>query len=336
MNVRHWIRGWIGGIAVLALVPGGVAAQVTSLAPNAFPARPVTLIVPFPAGGPSDALARAVAQGMSTYLEQPIVVENISGASGTIGLAKLVKSAPDGYTLGFGTVGTHVANAALYKKLPYDPLADFDAVGLAGTAPTILLARPLLPASNLAEFVAYAVANRATATYASAGVGSISHFACVILLSALKQNITHVPYRGVAPAMNDLMGGHIDVMCDQSTTSLPQVAGGKVKALAVLTDRRLAQLPDVATASSFGYGDVNIRAWNALFAPKGTPRPRHQAAQRRTSGGRCRCRPETADGGGRGRPARSRSSDAPLGLQLIAVGLERDVPALRARGEYLD
>ena len=207
MNLKRRIRGWIGGLAAVALVPGGVAAQVMTVAPDAFPARPITLIVPFPAGGPSDALARAIAQGMSIHLKQPIVVENISGAGGTIGLAKLVKSAPDGYTLGFGTVGTHVANAALYKKLPYDPLADFDAVGLAGTAPTILLARPLLPASNLPEFVAYAGANRATATYGSAGVGSISHFACVILLSALKQNVTHVPYRGVAPAMNDLMGG---------------------------------------------------------------------------------------------------------------------------------
>jgi tripartite-type tricarboxylate transporter receptor subunit TctC len=285
-----------------------------TVAPDAFPARPITLIVPFPAGGPSDALARAIAQGMSIHLKQPIVIENISGAGGTIGLAKLVKSAPDGYTLGFGTVGTHVANAALYKKLPYDPLADFDAVGLAGTAPTILLARPLLPASNLPEFVAYAGANRATATYGSAGVGSISHFACVILLSALKQNVTHVPYRGVAPAMNDLMGGHIDVMCDQSTTSLPQVAGGKVKALAVLTDRKLAQLPDVATASSFGYGDVNIRVERAVRA-QGHVRPRHQAAQRRAAGGGGRRRFATPDGGGGGRPARSRATGAPHGVR---------------------
>ena len=142
MNLRRRIRGWIGGLAAVALLPGGAAAQVVTVAPDAFPARPITLIVPFPAGGPSDALARAVAQGMSIDLKQPIVVENIGGASGTIGLAKLVKAAPDGYTIGFGTVGTHVANAALYKKLPYDPLADFDAVGLAGTAPTILVARP--------------------------------------------------------------------------------------------------------------------------------------------------------------------------------------------------
>jgi tripartite-type tricarboxylate transporter receptor subunit TctC len=333
MNPRYWIRGSIGGMAVLALVAGSAAAQV---APDDFPTRAVTLIVPFPAGGPSDALARAVAQGMSIHLKQPIVVENISGASGTIGLARLVKAAPDGYTLGFGTVGTHVANAALYKKLAYDPLADFDAVGLAGTAPTILVAKPSLPASNLPEFVAYAAANRSTATYGSAGVGSISHFACVSLLSALKQNITHVPYRGVAPAMNDLMGGHIDVMCDQSTTALPQVAGGKIKALAVLTDQRLVQLPDVATAASFGYGDVNIRSWNALFAPKGTPAPVIERLNEAL-------RAAVADPGLR-RQLQAVGVDLPGPDQLtprtvsalIAVGLERDVPALRARGEYLD
>jgi tripartite-type tricarboxylate transporter receptor subunit TctC len=336
MNLKRRIRGWIGGLAAVALVPGGVAAEVMTVAPDAFPARPITLIVPFPAGGPSDALARAIAQGMSIHLKQPIVVENISGAGGTIGSAKLVKSAPDGYTLGFGTVGTHVANAALYKKLPYDPLADFDAVGLAGTAPTILLARPLLPASNLPEFVAYAGANRATATYGSAGVGSISHFACVILLSALKQNVTHVPYRGVAPAMNDLMGGHIDVMCDQSTTSLPQVAGGKVKALAVLTDRKLAQLPDVATASSFGYGDVNIRAWNALFAPKGTPAPvikrLNDALRAAVADADLRRQMEAV---GVDLPAPEQLAPRTVS-ELIAIGLARDVPALRARGEYLD
>ena len=237
---------------------------------DAFRTRPITLIVPFPAGGPSDALARAIAQGMAAHLKQSIVVENISGASGTVGLAKVVQASPDGSTLGFGTVGTHVANAALYKKLPYDPLSDFEPIGLAGTAPTMLVARPTLPVTDLKDFVAYAEAHRARMTYGSAGLGSISHVTCVILLSALKQNITHVPYRGVAPAMNDLMGGHIDFMCDQSTTALPQVSGGKIKAVAVLSDQRLPQLPDVATAASAGY-DVNIRSWNAIFAPARTP-----------------------------------------------------------------
>jgi len=297
--------------------------------------RPITLIVPFPAGGPSDALARAVAQGMSIPLQQPIVVENIGGASGTIGLTKLARSAPDGYTFGFGTVGTHVANA-LYRKLPYDPLADFEPIGLAGTAPTMLIGKPSLPASNLREFIDYANANSGKTMYGSAGVGSISHFACVILFSALKQNITHVPYRGVAPAMNDLMGGHIDVMCDQTTTALPQVSGGKIKALAVLTDRPLPQLPSLATVASAGYGDVNVRSWNAFFAPNGTP---SQTIQRLNEALRA-----AASDPAMQRQMQSVGVDLPSGdalapgavTQLIEQGLKRDVPALKARGEFLD
>ena len=315
-------------LAPLLLAAGTATAQ-------GFPTRPLTLIVPFPAGGPSDALARALAQGMAADLKQTVVVENIGGASGTIGLTKLVNAAPDGYTIGFGTIGTHVANAALFKKLPYDPLTGFEPIGLAGTAPLLLVAKAGLPVSNLKEFIAYAEKNKAGMTYGSAGVGSISHYGCVVLLSALKLNITHVPYRGVAPAMNDLMGGHIDFMCDQTTTALPQIAGGKIKALAVLSDQPLPQLPDVATAASQGY-DVNLRSWNALFAPKGTP----QAVMARLNEA---LRAAVAD------PALVRQMNAvgvdlpsPDALQpatvtaLIARGLEKDVPALKARGEYLD
>jgi len=300
-----------------------------------FPTKPVTLIVPFPAGGPSDALARSIAQGMAADLKQTVVVENVGGASGTIGLAKLLNAPADGYTMGFGTIGTHVANAALFKKLPYDPLTSFAPVGLAGTAPLLLVAKAALPVANLKEFVTYAEANKAGMTYGSAGVGSISHYACVVLLSTLKQNITHVPYRGVAPAMNDLMGGHIDFMCDQSTTALPQIAGGKIKALALLSDQPLPQLPGVATAASAGY-DMNIRSWNALFVAKATP----PAIVKRLN---------QALGAAVADPALVKQMQAvgvdlpsPEALQpatvtdLIARGLEKDVPALRARGEYLD
>ena len=318
---------------LLTLAPLLVAAGTATA--QSFPTKPLTLIVPFPAGGPSDALARALAQGMAADFKQTVVVENIGGASGTIGLTKLVNAAPDGYTIGFGTIGTHVANAALFKKLPYDPLTGFEPIGLAGTAPLLLVAKAALPVSNLKEFIAYAEKNKAGMTYGSAGVGSISHYGCVVLLSALKLNITHVPYRGVAPAMNDLMGGHIDFMCDQTTTALPQIAGGKIKALAVLSDQPLPQLPDVATAASQGY-DVNLRSWNALFAPKGTP----QAVMARLNEA---LRAAVAD------PALVRQMNAvgvdlpsPDALQpatvtaLIARGLEKDVPALKARGEYLD
>ncbi|RYY58869.1 MAG: tripartite tricarboxylate transporter substrate binding protein BugD, partial [Comamonadaceae bacterium] len=198
MTIRQLLR---------VLLPVAAAAALPAAWSQPFPARPVTLVVPFPPGGPSDALARAVAERMGGRLGQPVVIENVAGAGGTIGLARVAKAAPDGYTLGFGTVGTHVANVAVYRKLPYDPVTDFQPVGPVGTAPMLLLARASLPASTLNDFTAWLRANGAKATYASAGVGSISHFGCVMLLSALRQDVTHVPYRGVAPAMNDLQGG---------------------------------------------------------------------------------------------------------------------------------
>ena len=301
-----------------------------------FPSRSIALIVPFPAGGPSDALARAIAQIMATDLKQSIVVENVGGAGGTIGLTKFIKSAADGYTIAFGTIGTHVANVALYKKLPYDPVADFEPIGLAGTASTVLIAKSSLPVSNLAEFITYARAHSAAMTYGSAGIGSISHFSCVLLLSSLKLNITHVPYRGVAPAMNNLIGGHTDFMCDQTTTALAQISGGTIKALAVLSDQKVPQLPDVETAASAGYTDVNVRAWNALFAPKGTPA---EIMSRLTSA----LRSALAD------PAlqwqmtavgvelpRAGDLDPRNVSELIIKGIREDVPALRLRGESLD
>lgn len=318
---------------LLTLAPLLLAASAATA--QGFPTKPLTMIVPFPAGGPSDALARALAQGMAADLKQTVVVENIGGASGTIGLAKLMAAAPDGYTIGFGTIGTHVANAALFKKLPYDPLTGFEPIGLAGTAPLLLVAKAGLPVSNLKEFIAYAEQNKAGMTYGSAGVGSISHYACVVLLSALKLNITHVPYRGVAPAMNDLMGGHIDFMCDQTTTALPQIAGGKIKALSVLSDQPLSQLPGVATAASQGY-DVNLRSWNALFAPKGTPQPvmaRLNQALRAAVADPALVKQMTAVGVDLPSPAALQPATV---TALIARGLEKDVPALKARGEYLD
>ncbi|WP_198343769.1 tripartite tricarboxylate transporter substrate-binding protein [Pseudorhodoplanes sinuspersici] len=296
----------------------------------------MTLIIPFPAGGPSDALGRAVAQAMAVNLKQSVVVENIGGASGTIGLTKLLKAPADGYLLGFGTIGTHVANVALFKHLPYDPVADFEPVGLAGMASTLLVAKLDLPASNLQDFVTYARANRAKLTYGSAGIGSISHYACVLLLSNLKLNITHVPYRGVAPAMNDLMGGHVDFMCDQTTTALPQVSGGTIKAIAALSDQPLPQAPGVSTAAAAGYPGVNLRSWNAIFVRKGTPAPVRQKlndALRSALADPDVMRQMTAVG-----VELPRGADLEPGAvsALIARGLEHDVPVLRAKGEYLD
>lgn len=301
-----------------------------------FPDKQLTLIVPFPAGGPSDALGRSVAQAMAAHLKQSIIVENVGGASGSIGLTKMIKAPADGYTLAFGTIGTHVANVALFKKLPYDPVADFEPVGLAGMASTLLVARKDLPVSSLQDFVAYARANREKLTYGSAGVGSISHYACVVLLSNLKLNITHIPYRGVAPAMNDLMGGHVDFMCDQTTTALPQVQGGTVKAIAVLGDQTLPQVSQVSTAAAAGYPDVNLRSWNAIFVRKGTPAPILQKLNEALRA--AIADPDVA------RQMTAVGVELPQGANLepgavsalIARGLEHDVPVLRAKGEYLD
>ena len=302
---------------------------------QAFPSRPITLVVPFPAGGPSDALARAVAQPMGQKLGQPVVIENVGGAGGTIGLAKVAKATPDGYTLGFGTIGTHVANVALYKKLPYDPIADFQPVGLAGSAPMLLVARADLPASSLHDFVAWLARDPKKVSYASAGVGSISHFGCVMLLSALKRDVTHVPYRGVAPAINDLMGGQVDFMCDQTTTALPQVAGGKIKAIAVLSSTKLPELPAVPTAASLGY-DLDLKSWNALFLPKATPAPIArrliEALAAAVSDPQLRKQME-AVGVVLPRPEQVNPAEV---TGLIQLGLQREVPALKARGQYLD
>ncbi|WP_028352640.1 tripartite tricarboxylate transporter substrate-binding protein [Bordetella petrii] len=323
----------VAALAALALLCG-LAAAAHAQQPD-YPRRPVTLVVPFPPGGPSDALARGFAQQMGNRLGQPIVVENVGGAGGTIGLQRAARAAPDGYTLAFGTLGTHVANAAVYPRLRYDPLADFLPVGLAGSAPMLLLARADFAAQDLPQFAAWLAARGDQATYGSAGVGSISHYGCVLLLAALGQPATHVPYRGVAPAISDLMGGQTDFMCDQTTTSLPQIAGGKLKAIAVLSDTRLPQLPGVATAVEAGHA-LDLRSWNAIFAPRGTPEPimarLRQALQ------------DAAADPGFGAQMRAVGVDLPHGAAaqpravttLIERGLRDDVPALKARQEFLN
>jgi tripartite-type tricarboxylate transporter receptor subunit TctC len=330
---RSFLPALYGGLFVAAsLLAAALPARAQD---DAFPRRAVTLIVPFPAGGPSDALARGFAQQMGKRLGQAVVVENLAGAGGTIGLTRVIRSAPDGYTLAFGTIGTHVANAALYRKLPYDPVADFQPVGLAGSAPMLLLGRADLPANNLQELLAWLGTHRDSASYGSAGVGSISHYGCVLLLASLKASVTHVPYKGVAPAMNDLMGGQTDFMCDQTTTALPQIAGGRIKALAVLSASRLPQLPNVATVAESGY-PLDVRAWNAIFAPRGTPAPvmaRLTAALTEAAAD-----PEFR------KQMNSVGVDLPTGsgaapevvTDLIARGLRDDVPALKTKIGTLD
>jgi len=236
-----------------------------------WPARPLALVVPFPAGGPSDVLARNYAQAMGRSLGQSVVVDNVGGAGGTIGTARVARAPADGYTLGFGTIGTHAANLALYRNPGYDPQRDFEPVALLGTAPLVLAARQSLPVNSFREFVDYARANTAKLSYGSAGAGSISHMGCLLLMAEMGTDIVHVPYKGVAPAMNDLLGGQIDFICDQTTTVLPQLKGGRIKALAVLTALPAPVLPGVPAAAQSGFPNLDACAWNGLFAPRATP-----------------------------------------------------------------
>jgi tripartite-type tricarboxylate transporter receptor subunit TctC len=251
-------------LAVLLLAGAAHAQQ--------WPTRPVTLIVPFAAGGPIDVLARVLQPGMSEKLGQQVVIENIGGAGGMTGEARLARAAPDGYTAAIGNQATHVFSQLLYKKPLYDAVTDFAPVGLIVGNSKVLVVRNDLPANNIKEFVAYAKANQDKMQYGSAGGGSATHVACVLLTQKMgAPNITHVPYRGTALAMQDLTAGRIDFVCDVTSTAVPQITSGRVKALAMLSLRRSPVLPNLATALEQGLADVDADGWNGFFFPKGTP-----------------------------------------------------------------
>ena len=251
-------------LAVLAGVAAPAAAQD-------FPNRPVTMIIPFAAGGPTDVLGRIVGARMSEVLGQQVVIENVGGAGGMTGAARVAQSAPDGYTFGLGTVGTHAQGQSLYKKPLYNAATDFTPVALIAEVPIVLIARKDFPAANLKEFVDYSKKNQDKMTFGSAGTGSATHLGCVVLNTAMGTSITHVPYRGTGPAMQDLQGGRIDFLCEVVSTAKPQIDGNTVKALAILTKQRSPALPNVPTAAEQGLPDVEAYTWNAIFLPKGAP-----------------------------------------------------------------
>lgn len=250
-------------LATLLTLSGQAQAQ-------SFPNHPMTMVIPFAAGGPTDVLGRVVAARMSELLGQQVVVENVGGAGGMTGSNRVRTSAPDGYTMVLGTVGTHAQNQTLYKKPAYNAVTDFTPVGLIAEVPIMLITRKDLPVSNLKEFITYAKANQAKMQFGSAGAGSATHLGCVVLNTALGLNITHVPYRGTGPAMQDLQGGRIDYLCEIVSTAKPQVDGGTVKAIAMLTKERSAVLKDVPTAREQGH-DIEAYTWNAIFLPKDAP-----------------------------------------------------------------
>jgi tripartite-type tricarboxylate transporter receptor subunit TctC len=253
-------------IAGLALV-----ASTTVYAQN-YPAKSITMIVPFAAGGPTDTVARLVAQSMSKTLGQQVIVENVGGAGGTIGAARAAKSDPDGHTLLLHHIGQSTA-PSLYRKLSYNPISDFEPVGLVTDVPMTFVARKDFPAKDLKEMIAYLKANKSKVTYANAGVGSASHLCGMLMMSALDTELTTVPYKGTGPAMNDLLGSQVDLMCDQTTNTTSQIKGEKIKAYAVTTKTRVASLPNIPTAQEAGMPNFEVAVWHGLYAPKGTQKP---------------------------------------------------------------
>jgi tripartite-type tricarboxylate transporter receptor subunit TctC len=256
---------WRGIPIATALVAG-----VVPLRAQDYPSRPITVIVPFAAGGASDVVARIVTKQMSGILGQPIIVENIGGTGGAIGSARAAAAAPDGYTLLAAAMGSHVAAPVLTPNVKYDPLADFVPIGITADSPAVVIARKDFPAKDLKEFIAVLRQRGDAVQQAHGGVGASSHMACLLFTAKIGARPTLVAYRGSAPALNDLMGGHVDFMCEQSVSVADQVLAGSVKAYAVAAGRRLATLPDVPTAREAGL-DYEMNVWAGLFAPRGVP-----------------------------------------------------------------
>ena len=247
-------------------------ALVGNAAAQDFPSKPVMFTVPFAAGGPADVIGRILANGMSKVLNQQFVVENTVGAGGTIGTAKVAASPPDGYSLLLMHI-SHAANVAFYPNLRYDPVKDFEPIGLVAELPMAIVARKDFPASNFKEFIAYLSANNEKMTYGFAGIGSASHLCSLLFFHAINTTVNGAPYKGTAPALNDLLGGHLDFMCDQTINVLQPAKSGLVKAFAATTPQRLKVAPELPTIAESGLSDFQMVVWYAMYAPKGTPKP---------------------------------------------------------------
>ena len=255
-----------GFMASLPMMSASVPATAQQ-----WPTGPVSLIIPFAAGGPTDVLGRIVGERMSRSFGQQVVIENVGGAGGMTGASRGAKAKPDGNTFLLGTVGTHAMNQSLYAKPAYDAATDFQPVILIAQLPIMLLTKPGLPATDMKSFMEYVKANKSKVNFASAGAGSATHLACVLFNAAAGLEAAHVAYRGTGPAMNDLVGGQVDYMCEIVSTALPQVQAKAVKALALFDTQRSAVLPDLPTADEQGLKGFEAYTWNAIFLPKGTP-----------------------------------------------------------------
>ena len=249
---------------LLFLLAWGAQAQ--------YPTKPITMVVPFSAGGPTDTLGRTIAQAMTVDLKQTVMIENVGGAGGTIGVNRVAKASADGYTLLLHHIGMSTA-PALYRSLPYKPIDDFEYIGLVADVPMTLIARASFPASNFKELVTYLKTNKEKVTYANAGLGAASHLCGLLFMSAIQTDLTTVPYKGTAPAMNDILGSQVDLMCDQTTNTTSQIKSGKVKVFGVTTKTRVPSLKDIPTLEEQGLKDFEVGVWHGIYAPKGTPKP---------------------------------------------------------------
>lgn len=258
------MRTGLAALAVATLVGAGPARA------EVFPDRPITMLVPFAAGGPTDVVARLIAIPMGKALGQTVLIENAVGAGGTIAATKTARAAPNGYTIFLHHMGMSTA-PALYKKLSFDPLKDFEYIGQVVDVPMTLLARKDFPANNLQEALSYIKANKEKVTLANAGLGAVSHLCGLIFMSSIGIDLNTIPYKGTGPAMNDLLGGQVDLLCDQTTQTVPMIKEGRIKVFGVTTLNRLSALPNVPTLDEQGLKGFDVKVWHGMYAPKGTP-----------------------------------------------------------------
>ena len=263
VRFKHWLTAVAGAASLVAT--GAAVAQA------AFPAKPVTVVVPFSAGGPTDVVARLIGVPMGKALGQTVIIDNALGAGGTIAAAKVARAAPDGYTIFLHHMGMSTA-PALYRKLSFDPLKDFEYIGQVVDVPMTLLGRKDLPANNFKELQAYVKANGNKVTLANAGLGAVSHLCGLLFMSQIGVELTTVPYKGTGPAMNDLLGGQVDLLCDQTTQTVPFIKDGRIKVYGVTTHNRLGSLPNVPTLDEQGLKAFEVKVWHGMYAPKGTPK----------------------------------------------------------------
>lgn len=255
-----------------AVSTGALLASQTAVAQNAWPTKSISLIVPFAAGGPTDSVARLISVPMGQALGQTVVVENVPGAGGTIASTKVARAAPDGYTIYLHHMGMATANA-LYDKLPYDPMTSFEYIGQVADVPMVLLGKKDLPAKNFKELEAYIKANGSKVTMANAGPGAVSQLCGLLFQSRLGVKLTNVPYKGTGPALTDLLGGQVDLLCDQTTQTIPYIKDGSVKAYGTTTLKRLPAIPNVPTLDEQGLKGFEVKVWHGMYTPKGVPKP---------------------------------------------------------------